>query len=329
MQTNKPADDRPATQLLGGARFDPGPPSLVSRRTAKLVLAALVVAIFAACGWAKSRLHTSDEPVAGDARPCRRIISMAPSVTETLFALGLGDRVVGVSQFCDYPPRAKAIAKVGGYFDPNFEAIVSLKPDLVVMLVEHEESQPAFKELGIRTLVICHQNVEGTLASLTTVGRVCGAESAARRIVTDIERRMERIRRRTAGLPAPRVLFVIDRPAGGKTLGDVYVAGSDGFIDRLIVLAGGRNACPAGTVRFPVVSAEGILHMNPDVIIDLVRGVSAAERDKAAIAADWEILPEVNAVKNHRVYVFDDDYAVRPGPRFILLAEKLARALQP
>ena len=110
---------------------------------------------------------------------------------------------------------------------------------------------------------------------------------------------------------------------------DVYVAGRDGHIDRIIELAGGRNALDEGSARFPVVSSEGILKIDPEVIVDLVPGLSGTELDRRTIRADWNQLAHVEAVRTGRVYVIDDDYAYVPGPRFILLVEKLARLIHP
>ena len=269
--------------------------------------------------------HTDRPPV----RPYRRIVTTAPSLTETLYALGLGDRVVGVSRYCDYPPEVRQKPKVGGYHNPNFEAIVGLRPDLVILLAGDERSRSAFGKLGLTTLVVSHKNVEAILDSFVQIGRYGGVEDEAAAITADIEIRMERIRQKTTGLPRPRVLFVIERTVGHGRLEDVYVAGADGFFDKIIVLAGGQNAHPSATVRFPVISTEGILRMNPEVILDMTSGIAGGEHDNEAIVADWQQVGQVEAVRTGRVHAVDQDYAFRPGPRFILLVEHLARLIHP
>jgi iron complex transport system substrate-binding protein len=266
---------------------------------------------------------------ATDTPACRRIVSMAPSITETLFALGLGDRVVGVTQFCQYPPEAQRLPKVGGYHNPNLEALVALKPDLVVMLVEHEELMPALQELGLKCLVVCHQNVEGILDSISTIGAALDKQAEADKIVADIQARIDRVRRKTAGLDRPRVMFAIRQTAGSGRLEDVTVAAANGFFDKVIALCGGQNACRDLAAPFPVVSREGLQWINPQVIIDLVPPLSPTELDKRTILQDWEQVAEVEAVRSGRVYVLRDDFASIPGPRFILLVEKLARLLHP
>ena len=295
----------------------------------KIVFAAIIVLVFAGSYVARRQIERGEARATRGLGGATRIVSMAPSITETLFALGLGDRVVGVTRYCNYPPETEGKARVGGYLDPNFEAVVALDPDLVVMLVEHEQSLPAFDKLGLNTLVVRHKDVTGILESFPAIGRRCGREAEAQRMVADIETRIERIRRKTAGLARPRVMFTIERTAGSGSIEDCYIAGADGFFDKIIDLAGGQNAYRQGMVRFPVVSHEGILRMDPQVIVDMTPGLSAGRLAKETILADWQQLGQVEAVKNHRVHLMDHDYAFVPGPRFILLVEELARLIHP
>jgi iron complex transport system substrate-binding protein len=259
----------------------------------------------------------------------RRIVSLSPSTTEILFALGLGDRVVGVSRYCRYPAEAREKAQVGGYLDPNYEAIVALRPDLVVLRGGNARFVKSFRDLGVNLLEVNHDSVEGILDSMIELGRRGGVEDRARRLVDEIQTQMHRINQQTAHLARPRVIVVVERTLGSGKIQNVYVTGSDGFMNRMILLAGGKNACGDVSAAFPVVSGEGILRMNPEVIIDLVArdlqgGLSADE-----ILRDWRQLPDVEAVKSGRVYLVDDDYAFIPGPRFIKLVEKFAELFHP
>jgi len=296
----------------------------------KLFLAIVIGLCFAGSFLARWRMG----PTPGDrAAPTRasRIVSLAPSVTETLFAVGLGDRVVGVTRFCAYPPGVASLPKVGGYHDPNFEAIVRLRPDLVVMLVEHQWLLPAFSKLGLNSLVVNHKTIDGVLESLPLLGEASGRQELeqALRIRGDMVRRLDRVRDTTAGLARPRVMFSIDRILGTGGLESVYIAGPDGFFDTMIELAGGQNAFQGKGVRFPVVSSEGILRIDPEVIIDMVSGMAHARPDEATLKADWQQLARVDAVRNGRVYVVAEPYAFVPGPRVVLLVEKLARLIHP
>ncbi len=257
-----------------------------------------------------------------------RIVSLAPSITEILFALGLGDRVVGVTRYCDYPPEALSTEKVGGYYDPNYEAMVSLRPDLVILLPEHAEPREQLARLGLRTLVVDHTSIPGILASITTIGETGGAELRAAEIVGDIEARMERVRRNVEALPPSPVLICVGRTMGTGSLDEVYVAGNDGFYSEMLAAAGGVNAY-VGDTGFPIVSTEGILRMNPEVIIDMVPDLEAEGWSKEAIRKEWDTVSGVGAVKNGRVHVFADDFVVIPGPRFVEIVEKMARVIHP
>jgi iron complex transport system substrate-binding protein len=259
----------------------------------------------------------------------QRIISLSPSVTEILFALGLGDRVVGVTRYCDYPHEATAKAKIGGLHDPNFEAIVVSEPDLVIMREASDEALAPFRELELEMLTVSHKSVEGILDSIIAIGRRCAAEEQAEELVANIKGQIAKIEQKTAGLERPRVMFAVERTLGTGRIEDVYVAGRDGFINRIITLAGGRNACQETAAGFPVVSSEGILRMNPEVILDMVPILVQKKHNKETVLADWQQLPELEAVRSGRVYLLDDDYAFIPGPRLVLLAEKLARLIHP
>lgn len=295
----------------------------------RVALIAAITAVFLACFWAQGRwAESAPAVIPGDVVP-QRIVTMAPSVTETVFALGLGDRVVGVSDYCSYPPEALDKPKIGGFLNPNYERIVGLRPDAVLLLASAGQSPSTFRKLRLPTLQVNHLNVEGILDSIEEIGAVCGAEDEAQRIVTDIRRRLDRIAEKTAGRRRPRVLIAIDRTLGTGTLQDVYITGNDGHIDRIIELAGGVNAYRDGQARFPVVSQEGILKINPEVVIDLAYALAGKDADQAKIRADWQCLAEVDAVRKNQVYLVADHYATVPGPRFILFVEKLARLLHP
>lgn len=296
------------------------------RRMRKSLIAAVVLLLFAGSFWAAARLAPPAQP--REQRPAepRRIVSMAPSITELLFALGLGDRVVGVTRFCQFPPAARTKPQIGGFLDPNLEAVVALHPDLVVVLVENELRTPGLAELRLPLLTVNHQTVEGVVESIGIVGRHCGRDEAARQLEESIRTRMAAVQRRSEGLPRPRVLMAVDRTRGTGAIQDVYVAGHDGYFSRLIELAGGENAMPASAARFPVVSAEGVLSINPDVIIDLAGGMPG-DLDDAAIRRDWDALPQVDAVRRQRVYVISDEHLGIPGPSFVDLLEKMSEVI--
>jgi iron complex transport system substrate-binding protein len=294
-----------------------------------LLIVALGGLVFLGTGEHHGRVDLPDAVNGATAGPPQRIVSLSPSVTEILFALGLGDRVVGVTRFCQYPPEAREKPQVGGYLDPSYEAILALKPDLVVLRSENEQFVNAFRQLGLNLLPVRHDSVEGVLDSIGAIGRRCGVEAQARRMVADIQSQIHRIAERTAGVERPRVLVVAFRTLGTGKIQNAYVAGADNFMNRMIALAGGKNACADISAGFPVVSGEGIIRMKPQVILDLVAERSEAGMSREEILRDWQQLPDVEAVRAGRVYLIDDDYAFIPGPRFIRLVEKFARLIHP
>jgi len=299
------------------------------------LLATVVVLLFAG-GYLAGRWATGPDSESADEngaeRPTpQRIVSTAPNLTEVLFALGVGDRVVGVTPYCKHPPEARDLPKIGGLLDPNFEALVALKPDLVVLLQSAAHHRPALERLGLNTLVVPHRSLEGMLQAITMLGTAVGRDAEAERIVADFRTRLGRVKQRVAGRARPRVLVVIERDYAAG-LGSMTVAASDAsydLYDRVIEIAGGQNACPRTTAPFPPVSTEGLLWMNPDVIVELVPPAAERSLDLEAIRRQWQELPELEAVKNGRVYVLDDDFAMIPGPRFVRLIEKLAKLLHP
>jgi iron complex transport system substrate-binding protein len=259
----------------------------------------------------------------------RRIISLAPSLTEVLFALGLGDRVVGVTRYCDYPAEALQKPKVGGYIDPNYEAMISLEPDLVVMLVEHEEPLSFMRQRGIDVLVNDHRTLSGIRTSIIDICRTCGCTEPARALLSKIDGTVARVRKKTAGLHRPRVLIAVGRNPEVKELGDVYIAGRGGFFDEMIELAGGTNAYTDEKVKYPKVSREGILTMNPEVIVDIVPDAQGKPQFQARLKQQWNAVSRVKAVRDGRVHILTEEYAVIPGPRYGRIVADLAKILHP
>jgi iron complex transport system substrate-binding protein len=284
--------------------------------------------------YSMSDVHGPRTPVFESAEPATpgnytRIISLAPNITETLFALGLGDRVVGVSRFCKYPAEALKIDKVGGFIDPNYEAIVLLKPDLVILLPEHENIRTYLHELGLRTAVVHNRVVGEILGTITAIGELCSAEQRAHELVSDIESRMNFIREKTRNVNHPRVMISVGRSFGSDSVTDVSIAGKNTFYDELITYAGGKNVYDKNDIPFPVISKEGILYLNPEFIIEMIPSTGEIELDGEMIRNEWKSIPDVDAVKQNHIYAFKQDYAVIPGPRFIMFLEDLAKKLHP
>ena len=265
-----------------------------------------------------------------------RVVSTVPSVTETLFALGLGDSVVAASTYCQYPPEVADLPKIGSLFDINIEAIVELDPDFVAILQENTELAQRLTALGVKTVAVDHSSLAGVLASFETLGATVGGEAGAengRKLRRETETRLEAIRASVAERPKPSVLIAIDRTPGLGKIADVFVAAQNPYFNEALEIVGATNAAGELAGAAPVVSPEGIAALNPDVIVDLstdgvyVEGAEA-EAKIAEKRAEWQTLGVgVKAVKNGRVYPVLDLYATVPGPRTVLFLEKLADAV--
>ncbi|PCJ66142.1 MAG: ABC transporter substrate-binding protein [Candidatus Hydrogenedentota bacterium] len=259
----------------------------------------------------------------------QRIISMAPSITEVLFALDRGDQVVGVTRYCLYPPEAQENTSIGGFMDPNYEAIVALKPDLVILLPIHHDAQARMEQFGITTLSVEHRTLDGILNSIAIIGEATNAASNADALLKNITGRIIAIEEKTASLDRPSVLLSAGRSIGSGKLEEVYVAGKNQWYDDVITLAGGVNAFKNESIQFPALSGEGLYRLNPDVVVEMVPDMKERGFTKEQIVREWDSMPECSAVKNNRVHVFDADYTTIPGPRFIQLIEDLAQVLHP
>ncbi len=285
-------------------------------RLARAVTAALIL-----CGvvW----------PAAAAGVPAR-IVSTSPSITETLFALGLGDRVVGVSTFCRFPPEVAKLPKVGTFLKPEAELIAGLRPDLVVV---HEVSSGIDRKLA--SMHIPYTVVErGTLASVfSSVRRIASAAGEPARgetLVADLERRLAALRAASAGRPRVRALFIIGRRLGSLT--DLVAVGPGSYINDVIDIAGGQNVLAIqGQPEYPKISMETVLRLDPDVIVDTVdMGETDAERRQRQPINEklWAAYPMLTAVKSRRVHAATTDALVVPGPRVVEAAEWVASLLR-
>jgi iron complex transport system substrate-binding protein len=254
---------------------------------------------------------------------------MAPSITEVLFALDLGDQVAGVTRYCDYPPQALSKRKIGGYYDPNYESIIAVAPDLIIMLPEHRETKVYLERIGCEVLTVDHTTIEGIHNSIMSIGERCGEHTKTRLLINDIDTRLARIEEKTRRLRRPTVMVSVGRNMGSGTIEDLYIAGTNNIFNEMITLAGGENAYHGGAIPYPMISAEGLLRMNPEVIIDLVPDIEQTGYTEETVLKYWQSMDRLRAVKNNRVHVFGQGHVVVPGPRFVVTLEAMARAIHP
>lgn len=277
------------------------------------------------CGGAVGVVTPSGE----DAVAPQRIVSLAPSLTETLFALGLGAKVVGVTRYCVYPPEVAELPKVGGHLDPNFEAIISLEPDLVAVIPSSSENGKRLESLGIRVLEVDQHDVQAVLASVEVVAEACGVADRGADLRAEIDGRLAAIRRVVEHATRPRTVVVVGHQAGDDAVRSVWAAGSDTFYDGVLRIAGGDNAVTGGLARYPELSREGLASLDPDVVLDVIAGLEDRRLDLEAVHESWMRLTELRAVREQRINVLVGDQMVVPGPRLPEMVEAIARALHP
>ena len=258
----------------------------------------------------------------------RRVVSTAPSFTETVYAIGAGDHVVGVSVYCHFPKEAESVAKVGTYLRPNVEAIVRLKPDLVLVHKEQPQVAAQLNRLGIATLALTNTSLDDTYTSIREVGAALKMTTEAARLEQSIRSRLETLRRATSGQPRKSLLFVVGRTPG--RLEGLVAVGKGSFLNELIAIAGGRNALADSLVTYPQISVEAVLRIDPDVIVDMgdmSETVGVTEAHKQDVVKLWQKQPGLKAVASGRVYAVAADIFVVPGPRIAEAAEAFAKML--
>jgi iron complex transport system substrate-binding protein len=247
-----------------------------------------------------------------------RIVSLAPSTTEILFALGLGDRVVGVCSQCDYPEAAREVPRVGSYLVPSVEAVVAARPDLVVVVPTpaNREAVRALERLGTRVLVVRDRVLADLWDGIRAIGGATGRESEARALEGRVRDDLAAVAACSAGRPRLRVLMVV----GHRPL---IVVGGGTLQHELVELAGGENVGADIGTAFPQTSLEVVAARAPDVIVDAAMG---SERGGDAVFAS---LAHVPAVRDHRVVSVAADALLRTGPRVGEAARRLAGILHP
>jgi iron complex transport system substrate-binding protein len=250
-----------------------------------------------------------------------RIVSLAPNITEILFGLGLGDRIVGVTKHCNYPVEALTKTNVGSYIDLNIEKILSLNPDLVIATADGNEkgSVERLMDFRIPVLITNPRNLDEVFETVKIIGRVTKQEPRAEIMVHALKQRADRVIQSCLPLSRPRVFLQINEHP-------LITVGKDTFHNHLIKLAGGINISGNDTVKYPKYSLEQVLRSRPDILLitSMERGV-LAERKKER----WKQWGQIPAVKQGRIHILNSDLLDRPSPRLVDGLEALARAIHP
>ncbi len=253
-----------------------------------------------------------------------RLVSLAPSNTEILFALGLGSRVVGNTTYCNYPEEAEAVAKVGGYADPSVEKVVALRPDLVLAADIHMPLLKSLEDAGMKVLVLDPQTIAGILSDIQLAGRASGVEKKAFEVTQGLTDRINAVNEKIAKIPdnqKPTVYCELwDQP--------LMSVGKESLIGQVIGMAGGINITGDSAEEYPQISAEIIISRNPAVMINSYGMGSAKVVTTAEIAgrSGWS---QLAFIENNRIYSIHSDLLNRAGPRIVDGIERTAQCLYP
>ncbi|MFN3134543.1 MAG: cobalamin-binding protein [Candidatus Kryptonium sp.] len=247
--------------------------------------------------------------------PPQRIVSLAPSITETLFFLGVADKVVGVTRYCNFPPEAKSKTIVGGVIDPNYEVIVSLKPDLVIMTVEGNtrETFDKLTNIGFKVFVTNPRNFNGIFKTIFDIGKICGIEERANFLVDSLKKELERVKASNAGKIKPKIFVLL-------SLNPLMTAGKNTFINEIIENAGGMNIVGNLGQNYPILNREQILKVNPDMII--LTEPNIGKDELLRMFPEWR---HIKAVKENKIFKIDPDILLRPSPRVVLATKIIAQ----
>ena len=251
-----------------------------------------------------------------------RVVSLAPSITEIVFALGEGDRLKGVTQHCDFPADAQSLPKIGSYVHLDLERIVALKPDLCIARSGRQSRGMwwrSLKHLGIPVYTVDPRNLDTAVDTVLEVGQLLNATTKAQHLANEMRARIERVKVRVAGTGGhPRVFFQIGTAP-------IVSAGTNTVIHELIVTAGGQNLAD-GPASYPRFSMEQVLALQPEVII--ITSMTK-EPDLEQMSAEWRQYEGLPAVRNNRIFIVDADLFDRPTPRIINGLETLAGIIHP
>jgi len=258
--------------------------------------------------------------------PYERVITMSPAITEIVFALGQGHRVAGVSDYTTYPPEADDLPRCGGYVNPNFEIILSLSPDLIITHGRPGDFGKFGERYGIDILPMEIDDLESIYDTIRVTGDMLDCESDAQELVERMERRVSEIADAAqAGRPGVETLLVVGRDP--SSLREVHVVGPGGFLHDFLVLAGGENIMADLGRQYGSVSKEIVAERNPEVIIELHGEGMMEDEERRRYLRVWQDMSTLPAVKNERIYVIEETFAMLPGPRSVKIAERMAEIL--
>jgi iron complex transport system substrate-binding protein len=255
-----------------------------------------------------------------------RIVSTFPSITETVFALGAGERVVGVSNYCRYPAAVLSLPKIGTYTKPDAEKIALLRPDMVIIQKTAAGLADRLSALGIPHAEVKIGSLAEVFSMIRDIGGAVGLPDRAEKLNVEIRSRLDAIRAETAGRARPTVMIVVGKTPGLLT--NLVAVGPGAYLGELLEIAGGANVLTGTSIAYPHISLETVVRLNPDVILDLsLMGNADAQEER--LQQPWLSHGELKAVRNAKIFGLTSESWVTPGPRVVDAVDLIRAKLRP
>ena len=257
----------------------------------------------------------------------QRVISTSPAITEILFAVGAGDNVIGVTDYCNYPKNACRLPSIGGPLNPSTEKWIALKPDLIILQDDSVVLNKHAKVFKIPTLEVSVNNLKNILTSIQIIANAMQKPKAGKQLVDQIKRQIDNYQTNIRKTQPRQVLMLLSDTNDPSR--DLYAVGRNTFLNELLSIAGGKNILPDTMATYPKISKEFILAKSPEIIIEIGPTANLSNEEILVRKKAWTIYPTIRAVRNDRLYFVGADYILIPGPRLLNILDILARNIHP
>ena len=257
----------------------------------------------------------------------KRVISTSPAITEILFAIGAGDRVVGVTDYCNYPKNACRLPSIGGPLNPSTEKWIALKPDLIILQDDSVVLNKHAKVFKIPTLQVSVNNLKNILRSIQVIADATQTSKSGQQLVNKIKRQIDNYRTSIGKTKSRQVLMLLSDTNDPSR--DLYAVGRNTFLNELLSIAGGENILPDTMATYPKISKEFIIAKSPEIIIEIGPTAKLSSKGILDRKKAWIIYPTIRAVKNDRLYFIGADYILIPGPRLLNILDGFTRTIHP
>ncbi len=257
----------------------------------------------------------------------KRVISTSPAITEILFALGVGDQVVGITDYCTYPKKACDLPSIGGPLNPSTETWIALKPDLIILQEDSIAINKHAAILKVATLMVSVNNLNNILTSIQIIADSMQVSKTGKNLVNKIKIQIDNYRIRLGKFKSRQVLMILSDTNDPSR--DLYAVGRDTFLNELLSIAGGENVLPDTMARYPKISKEFIISKSPEIIMEIGPKSNMSNKEILNRKKVWGKYSTLRAVKNDRLYFMGADYILIPGPRLVNILDDFIQRIHP